>query len=114
MRKRLKNSKNYKEFLDEKTKLESCIKNIESILAPGLNTQQLCKTTKPLGELKHALGHGIGLEVHDFPSGIGCKSKFKLREGMVLAIEPALYIKNFGIRIENDYEITKKGFRRLG
>jgi Xaa-Pro aminopeptidase len=32
---------------------------------------------------------------------------------MILAIEPAKYNKNFGIRIENDYIILKKGFRKF-
>ena len=66
-----------------------------------------------LGNLPHSLGHGVGVEVHDFPSGIGQKCNWILREGMVLAIEPASYKKKFGVRIEDTYLITKKGFRKL-
>ena len=56
----------------------------------------------------HALGHGIGLQDHDFPTGISKKSKWGLREGMCLAIEPAVYGKFGGIRIEDNYVVKKK------
>ena len=56
----------------------------------------------------HALGHGIGLQDHDFPAGISGKSEWKLREGMCLAIEPAVYGKFGGIRIEDNYIVKKK------
>jgi len=104
----------HENFTTEKNKVLECMANIESILTPGTSANQLWHATKILGELPHALGHGIGIEVHDFPSGIGGKSKFVLKDGMVLAIEPAIYTKEFGIRIENDYLITKNGFRKLG
>ncbi|MEK6904029.1 MAG: Xaa-Pro peptidase family protein [Nanoarchaeota archaeon] len=49
----------------------------------------------------HSLGHGIGIEVHENPR-IARKSGEKLKKGMVFTIEPALYRKNYGIRIEDD------------
>jgi Xaa-Pro aminopeptidase len=51
------------------------------------------------------LGHGVGLSVHDVPLGD------VLKEGMVFAIEPALYHpeNNLGIRIEDTVLITKTG-----
>ncbi|MFA5931566.1 MAG: Xaa-Pro peptidase family protein [archaeon] len=103
----------YDEFHQEKIMAEDCLKKIESKLKPGTMAKDLCRCTNLLEEMPHSLGHGIGIEVHDFPSGIGHKSKWKLREGMVLAIEPAEYKKKFGIRIEDNYLITKKGFRKL-
>lgn len=49
----------------------------------------------------HGTGHGIGLEVHEIPF-VGPRSEEILREGMVITIEPAVYIKDkFGIRIED-------------
>lgn len=102
-----------KKFEKEKKKVIQCIKEVEGLLKPGTSANELWKTTKILGKFPHALGHGIGIEVHDFPGGIGEASKFVLKEGMVLAIEPAVYNKKFGIRIENDYLITKKGFKKL-
>jgi len=53
---------------------------------------------KGLPELPHAIGHGIGLEVHEFPR-ISPKSKDKLA-GTTLAIEPSAYYEEFGVRFE--------------
>ena len=77
----------------------------------GIKAKELWKEVKGL-KLPHALGHGIGLEEHDIPSGIGEKSNWKLKTGMVLAIEVGEY-KKFGIRVERDYLVTKKGFEEL-
>ncbi len=58
--------------------------------------------------LPHAIGHGIGLEEHDFPEGIGEKSKWKLEKNMCLALEPALYEKGkYGLRLEDDILVGK-------
>lgn len=56
----------------------------------------------------HATGHGIGIEVHERPS-LAPQSKDMLKEGMVFTIEPGIYFSNFGIRLEDDYVVTKKG-----
>jgi Xaa-Pro aminopeptidase len=55
--------------------------------------------------LEGGFGHGVGLSVHDVPLG------GVLKEGMVFAIEPALYYpdKAIGIRIEDTVLITKDG-----
>ncbi|MCU0244394.1 MAG: aminopeptidase P N-terminal domain-containing protein, partial [Acidobacteria bacterium] len=55
--------------------------------------------------LTGGFGHGVGLCVHDVPLG------GVLKEGMVFAIEPALYYpeKGFGVRIEDTVLITKTG-----
>ena len=58
-------------------------------------------------KMLHALGHSIGLNVHDGYS-INKKSNFLFKENMVFAVEPAIYTKNFGIRIEEDI-LVKKG-----
>ncbi len=61
----------------------------------------------------HALGHGVGLEVHESPA-FSKKSAMKLTENMVFTLEPAIYIKeNFGVRIEDVVVLTKKGIKRL-
>lgn len=49
--------------------------------------------------LPHAIGHGIGLEVHEFPR-LGAKSRDKLK-GAAFAIEPSAYFDDYGVRYEN-------------
>ncbi|MFA5358163.1 MAG: Xaa-Pro peptidase family protein [archaeon] len=107
-----KKIKGFKEFEMKKKLVENALKEIETKLAPGVPAKKLVERTKLLGKIPHALGHGIGLETHDCLT-ISEKSVWKLEKGMVLAIEPAIYTKKFGVRIENDYLITKKGFKKL-
>ncbi len=57
----------------------------------------------------HGLGHGIGMIVHDRPT-LNPRSTDILREGMVVTIEPGIYIPNWGgVRIEDDVLITASG-----
>ena len=60
-------------------------------------------------DLLHSLGHGVGLEIHEFPY-INSKNDNVLREKMVVTNEPGIYIPNqFGVRIEDTVLITKSG-----
>ena len=63
----------------------------------------------------HALGHGIGLEVHEcFSVSAKASSDLLLREGMVLTVEPGIYLPSIGgVRIENTVVITKDGYEDL-
>lgn len=56
----------------------------------------------------HGLGHGIGLQIHEYP-GVSFKAENKiLKEGMIITIEPGIYIPNFGgVRIEDDILVKK-------
>ena len=64
-------------------------------------------------ELKHALGHGIGLEVHE-KLIISQQNDLVLQPGMVFTIEPGIYLSNLGgIRIEDVILVTKTGYEIL-
>jgi len=61
----------------------------------------------------HTTGHGIGLEVHEPPS-LNSRNKMKLEPGMVITIEPGIYLPGeFGYRFENTIEIKTNNFKLL-
>ncbi|KYG30966.1 M24 family metallopeptidase [Alkalihalobacillus trypoxylicola] len=67
-------------------------------------------TEKGFGEyFGHSTGHGLGMEVHEGP-GLSVKSDIVLKPGMVVTVEPGIYIPSIGgTRIEDDILITEEG-----
>lgn len=69
--------------------------------------------SKYKGLFIHGTGHGLGICAHD-PGHISAHKDMMLREGMVLTVEPGVYVKDFGgVRIEDDVLVTKNGCRVL-
>ncbi len=57
----------------------------------------------------HSLGHGIGIDVHEEPK-LGTKSRNVLRSGMVVTVEPGIYIPEWGgVRLEHMVLVTEDG-----
>ena len=93
------------------------LKNQQQILdemKDGANTRLLTKAVENDFRLNnfdliHALGHGVGLDIHERPF-ISNKSDNILKENMVVTNEPGIYVpKQFGVRIEDTVLITKFG-----
>lgn len=80
----------------------------EALIQLGLITVNQRSNVRPY--FPHAIGHSLGLDAHDV-----CDYRQPILEGMVLTVEPGIYIPNegIGVRIEDDILITKTGCRNL-
>ncbi len=87
-------------------------------IKPNIPTNKLHEIAiKTLGDdakyFIHALGHGIGLEVHEAPR-VSSNATDTLKENMIITLEPGVYIPNkLGIRIEDMILVTKNGPKKL-
>ncbi|MDR1928804.1 MAG: M24 family metallopeptidase [Endomicrobium sp.] len=95
-----------------KNSLDSLIKAIRSGVSLSIADKISRNEIKNAGyedNLIHVIGHGIGLEVHETPILTSAINGVFLN-GMILAIEPGIYIDNkFGIRIE-DIILVKENY----
>jgi Xaa-Pro aminopeptidase len=91
-----------------------------SALSPGKGLREVDSSARDViknaGYAKyfgHGLGHGVGLEVHEEPR-LSPTGKGKLGDGMVVTVEPGVYVPGLGgVRIEDMAVITADGARRL-
>lgn len=87
-------------------------------IKPGVTAHQIdCAAREVIekagyGEFfNHRLGHGIGMDVHEFPS-IMEGNNLVIEEGMCFSVEPGIYIpEKVGVRIEDCGHVTKDGFQ---
>lgn len=95
--------------------LEAQLKGVEGIKA-GMTGKEADALTRDhildagYGEyFGHSTGHGLGMEVHERPS-LSYRSEDVLKPGMVVTVEPGIYIPGVGgVRIEDDILITEDG-----
>jgi Xaa-Pro aminopeptidase len=105
------------------------------VLANGLESLSILPTTAEVALREenqfykryslHNVSHMLGLDVHDCAQARAENYRYgKLREGMVLTVEPGLYFqlddltvpakyRGIGVRIEDDVIVTSKGCRNL-
>lgn len=89
-------------------------------IKPGMTGKQADALTrdyikeKGYGEyFGHSTGHGLGMEVHEGPA-LSFKSDTILEPGMVVTVEPGIYVAGLGgVRIEDDTVITDNGNESL-
>src|SRR3989344_4225779 len=101
-----------KKEIKDYNKLLKIQKKIISLVKPGNYYCDLdIKARLLLGKDKiyfnHSLGHGIGKKTHQSPK-IGPTSKDKIKINDIVTIEPGIYKKDYGIRIEDTILIRKK------
>jgi Xaa-Pro aminopeptidase len=86
-------------------------------LRPGVTTQQADKVARNIIDdagykdfFGHGLGHGLGRDIHELPRLRKQGDDEELRPGMVVTVEPGIYLPGEGgVRIEDDVLITHSG-----
>lgn len=97
-----------------------CVLYIEQIMKAGIKACDIDQEARSFLKKKeldsyftHALGHGVGLEIHETPV-LAPRDKTILMPGMVETIEPGVYIPGTGgVRIEDTVAIQKEGISIL-
>ncbi len=100
-------------FEAQKKAAESVIAYKENNAAKAGEIANEVLVSKGFKPVPHGLGHGIGLEVHEFPH-LWPQSDDVLIEGNYFSIEPGIYIPGFGgVRIEDDYLMTGESLQQI-
>ncbi len=92
-----------------------------AVLRPGVPGKEVHAAAEAVinasrwkGRFTHGLGHSLGLAVHDGSGGLAPNVDDPLEVGMVVTVEPGIYLTGKGgVRIEDDVVITKTGYEFL-
>ena len=109
-----------KKFLDAYDAVLTANKKAIELASSGMKTDEVDKiardilTERGYGKyFTHSLGHGVGIEIHEFP-WVAPKKSAELKDGMVFTDEPGVYFDGeFGIRIEDTVTLVDGKVKRL-
>jgi Xaa-Pro aminopeptidase len=90
-------------------------------IAPGKVCAEIDKVARDIltkagygAQFGHGLGHGLGMDVHEAPYFNDLTTDVVLEPGMVMTVEPGVYVPGLGgVRIEDDVLVTEGGCRVL-
>lgn len=109
---------------DEMIKVYNIVRKAQctalNMIRPGVSCRDVDKAARDIIEdagygkcFAHSTGHGVGLDIHELPVLSPGSDKI-LSCGMVVTVEPGIYIENsFGVRIEDMVCVTGEGFRNF-
>ncbi|MCY2962900.1 MAG: Xaa-Pro peptidase family protein [Planctomycetota bacterium] len=105
---------------DAHSQVVETLDDIANRLGPGVSCRELDERARTLLKnengwvFPHHLGHGIGLSAHEGPR-LNPHWDDRLQVGDVITLEPGLYGPELraGVRVEDDYLITRDGARKL-
>ena len=99
------------DLIKPKTSVKDYTASVDEIMKQALTNLNLLNTPDDYRRyFPHAVSHGLGIDVHDSLGGFDT-----FQPGMVLTVEPGIYIpeEGIGVRIEDDILVTKEGNRNL-
>lgn len=99
----------------QKAALALCRSGV-SVAELDLAAREVMRKAKKESHFLHSLGHGIGLETHEYPrlKSQGKDTKSFLEAGMVVTVEPGLYFQGRGgIRYEDTVIVTETGYENF-
>ncbi len=99
----------YNKLLDAQTKTIKQCSNITMLKDLDLYCRKLLAGHSPFFAYSHSTGHGVGLEIHEYPK-LAPLSTDQKSPGQIVTIEPGVYFEGiWGMRIEDTVLINNKG-----